>query len=123
MSRSVHVSNRNKHQGSTIHKSRGGGGATDRPTSHAAATDAPPTPTPTLDVDSTDVDRAYIFSLAPRASRGRALGVASDARAHRSDGQIGFSRAAAAGAVDRGDESSTRRTTRRARGDGSARGR
>ena len=122
MSRSVHVSNRNKHRGSAVHKSRGGGGATDRPTSHAAATEAPPTPTPTLDVDSTDVDRAYIFSLAPRASRGRALGVASDARAHRSDGQIGFSRAAA-GAVDRGDESSTRWTTRRARGDGSARGR
>ena len=54
---------------------------------------------------STDADgrrSRVFFSLAPRASRGRALGVASDARAHRSDGQIGFSRAAAAGAVDRG---------------------
>ena len=72
VSRSGHVSNSNKHQVSTVHKSRGGGGATDRPTSHAAATDAPPTPTPTLDVDSTDVDRAYIFFSRPaRVSRSR----------------------------------------------------
>ena len=72
MSRSVHVSNPNKHQGSTIHKSRGGGGATDRPTSHAAATDSPPTPT--LDARRRfdgRRSRVYFFSRPARVSRSR----------------------------------------------------
>ena len=74
VSRSGHVSNPNKHQVSTVHKSRGGGGATDRPTSHAAATEAPPTPTPTLDGRSTGRrSRVYSFLSRPaRVSRSRA---------------------------------------------------
>ena len=74
VSRSGHVSNSNKHQVSTVHKSRGGGGATDRPTSHAAATEAPPTPTPTLDGRSTGRrSRVYSFLSRPaRVSRSRA---------------------------------------------------
>ena len=82
MSRSVHVSNRNKHRGSAVHKSRGGGGATDRPTSHAAATEAPPTPTPTLDGRSTGRRSRVFFFLSPRARLAVALSASRATRAH-----------------------------------------